>query len=142
MIARLLLLALVAWDLIARARRAAHAPRQRPSEREPETITELVGDAVPAPPGDPPPPADLRRLGYVLVVPDLGVVLWVGSNIARAGRDSLGTPMMGLSRGAIPEGQIPLVLPSEDAARALLWAMRGTIPTTAEVLPFVATGEP
>lgn len=148
MIGRVLILALALWDMATRTRsRATVRPRvrMRPMARarprprpEPETIDDLV-IAVPAQATTP------RVLGYALIVPGLGAVAVAGSCIPLAGRDGIGVAMVGLSHAAprahrlcaaIDDGD-GLVLPSEDVARALLWSLRGRVPTTVEILPVI-----
>lgn len=138
MLARLLVFArlvLAALDYLAR-----RPPRREAVEREPETITDLLGEApVEAPAG--PHPDEGRVVGWMLVCPGIGAVAKVGAAIPACGRDGAAWASVAWEARVPVHVSDVLVLPDEAGARSLLWTLRWAVPPTTEVLPvIVATG--
>lgn len=107
-----------------------------PSDPEPETITELVA-GTPAAPPPVAPSGNPRVLGHMLVCPGVGAVAWVGVGVPREGRDGVADAQVGWARRMPVHIDDVLVVPTEDGARSLLWAIRWAVPPTTEVLPVV-----
>ncbi|MCK6549284.1 hypothetical protein L6R52_25805 [Myxococcota bacterium] len=140
-VARFVLAILDALDGLARRDLEERPPEPMcapgaPADREPETISDLVAgtSCEPAPVASPTPP---RVLGYVLIAPGTGALVSVGACIPREGRDGEGAPFVGWARQLPERLEDLLVLPSEDAARRLLWSLRMVAPNATEVLPVV-----
>lgn len=78
-----------------------------------------------------------RVLGHMLVCPGVGAVAWVGVGVPREGRDGAADAQVGWARRLPVHIDDVLVVPTEDGARSLLWAIRWAVPPTTEVLPVI-----